>query len=113
MHPKWCGEGAPIFVREYGPFLGHPETGIFVGRAFPIGLTPHPYITCGWPAIPCQAASPVALRLDTLTGKVAGAEGGLKIVPADGAVQVEQLPGHKQSGHSLTLACPSNSIKLH
>jgi len=54
----------------------------------------------------------VALRLDTLTGKVAGAEGGLKIVPADGAVQVEQLPGHKQSGHSFSLTCPNSLIKL-
>ena len=47
----------------------------------------------------------MALRLDTLAGKVAGAEGegGLKIVPADGAVQVEQPPGHKQSRHSLAL----------
>ena len=25
MHPKWGGEGAPIFVREYGGYLGRRQ----------------------------------------------------------------------------------------
>lgn len=83
--------------------------GVFVDNSLRLELAAHLIVLVSWP-LPiskCGAGSPIGAgqlwyrksrTLHMAAGEPAGAEGGLKVVAADGTVQIEDLAGQVEAG---------------